>query len=132
LARLQKVPVLMALGAALTLAGCQSNTVGAHAPTVAPAPLANIPLSTPKAELGLIGRDATAVRVQYGKPAFVRKETDSELWRYDGEHCAAFFFLYRGEGGLMVRHVETLPQGKISVIDEACLAGIKARAGASS
>ncbi len=36
---------------------------------------------------------AVTLRAAYGAPDFVRRETDSELWHYDGMGCAAFFFL---------------------------------------
>src|SRR5712671_6071157 len=51
--------------------------------------------------------DAQSLRTAYGAPDFIRKEMDSELWRYDGKNCAVFFFLYR-EGVLMrIRYTET-------------------------
>src|SRR3954468_641178 len=56
-------------------------------------------------------RDAAALRKEYGKPDFVRSEANSELWRYDGNHCALFLFLYRERDSLQLRHMETLPRG---------------------
>src|SRR6185369_250309 len=55
--------------------------------------------------------DAQSLRARYGAPDFVRQESDSELWRYDGDKCAAFFFLYRDGDALKIRYSETLPRG---------------------
>ncbi len=64
-----------------------------------------------------------SLRAAFGQPAFVRKDTGSEMWRYDGAACKAFFFLYPGvSGATIVRHVETLPRGSAIAADENCLA----------
>ena len=71
--------------------------------------------------------DAQSLRTAYGAPDFIRKETDSELWRYDGKNCAVFFFLYR-EGDLMrIRYTETNPRGKDVAADPECMQGLSAR-----
>jgi hypothetical protein len=71
--------------------------------------------------------DAQSLRTAYGAPDFIRKEKDSELWRYDGKNCAVFFFLYR-EGELMrIRYAETDPRGKDVAADPACIEGLNAR-----
>jgi hypothetical protein len=133
LARVGKISVLAALClAGAVLAGCQGGNAGGPTPMTAMMPRPNVALTVPEAQAGLLGHDANAVLAAFGKPAFVRKEADSELWRYDGVQCAAFFFLYREADGLRVHHVETLPQGSLKTVDETCLTGIKARAGATS
>lgn len=140
LARVQKTCVSIAALSlvCLTIAGCKTDSVATATPTTATttatisAPPPSLALARPEAQIGLVGHDSTAILAAYGKPAFVRKEADAELWRYDGAHCAAFFFLYKDQNGLRVRHVETLPQGQLATVDEACLAGIKARAAATS
>ena len=58
---------------------------------------------------------ATGLQAAFGTPAFVRKDGATEMWRYDGAACRAFFFLYGAP--LMVRHVETLPHGAPSAAD---------------
>lgn len=119
--------------AGLALAGCKTDNAGTATPSAAiTAAPSGVALSRPEAEIGLVGRDSNTVLATYGKPAFVRKEADAELWRYDGAQCAAFFFLYKDQDALRVRHVETLPQGQLATVDDACLAGIKARAAATS
>ena len=111
------------------LAGCQTDATGT-ATASPPPPLAL--LQPPSTSSALLGWEPTAVTSLYGKPVFVRKEKDSELWRYDGQNCAAFIFFYQEQAGMRVRHVETLPQGQGVMADAACLAGIKARASATS
>jgi hypothetical protein len=81
---------------------------------------------------GLASDQAQALRAAYGPPQLVRKEADAELWRYDGEHCAAFFFLYPVNGDLHVRFVETVPRGSDAPADAACLKSIRTRASATS
>lgn len=81
---------------------------------------------------GLANDGVTALRAAYGAPQLVRKETDSELWRYDGENCAAFFFLYAMNGEMHVRFVETLPRGNGAPADGNCLRSIRAKASATS
>ena len=73
-------------------------------------------------------RNAAELRAEFGTPDFVRKETDSELWRYDGTNCALFVFLYRENDTYLLRHIETLPRGTQTATDEACVASVKARA----
>ncbi len=65
--------------------------------------------------------DAQSLRAAYGTPAFIRREPDSELWRYDGMRCAAFFFLYPEGGTYRIRHAETSPRGRDEPADPECL-----------
>ncbi|MGZ9117174.1 MAG: hypothetical protein ACXW3V_09550 [Methylocystis sp.] len=73
-------------------------------------------------------RNAAELRDEFGTPDFVRKETDSELWRYDGVNCALFVFLYRDKETYLLRHIETLPRGAQTATDDACLGSVKLRA----
>jgi hypothetical protein len=73
-------------------------------------------------------RNAADLRAEFGAPDFVRKETDSELWRYDGANCALFALLYRENDDYLVRRLETLPAGNGTPADETCIASVKARA----
>jgi hypothetical protein len=66
----------------------------------------------------------SGLQAAFGKPAFVRKDGATEMWRYDGQSCRAFFFLYGSP--LMVRHVETLPHGAEQAADMACLTALRA------
>jgi len=74
--------------------------------------------------------DAQSLRAAYGAPDFIRRETDSELWRYDAKSCAVFFFLYREAGQLRIRYTETNPRGKESPADAECVRGLSERPGA--
>jgi hypothetical protein len=112
----------VALVAAL-LASCQHRPGTAVVPGLAPGNLGRA---------GLVSDRADALRTAYGAPQLVRKEADAELWRYDGQNCAAFFFLYTVNGALHVRHVETLPRGQGEPIDVNCLKSIRSRASATS
>jgi hypothetical protein len=109
--------------AAAALASCAHKPGIALVPGLAPGNLGRAGLSSDRVE---------ALRTAYGTPQLVRKEVDSELWRYDGTNCAAFFFLYTVNGALHVRHVETLPRGQSEPIDLNCLKSIRTRASATS
>jgi hypothetical protein len=78
--------------------------------------------------------DAQSLRAAYGTPAFIRREPDSELWRYDGMSCTAFFFLYPEDGTYRVRHTETSPRGQDAPTDPDCLRSlvVPAASGASA
>jgi hypothetical protein len=91
-----------------------------------PVPSASaIPPAPPRGEPGqYLNLPATGLQAAFGKPAFVRKDGATEMWRYDGQSCRAFFFLYGSP--LMVRHVETLPHGAQNAADMACLTALRA------
>lgn len=120
----------LGLLAVLLLAGCTTQSKPAPAPPPPPAaPSIPIPAAPPYGEpLGYEDMLSTQLRERFGSPAFVRHDGRSEMWRYDGAACRAFFFLY-GEGkDSVVRHVETLPRGATSAADPACLAALRASA----
>ena len=103
------------------VAGCAAPA--AKAP--APAPQSAIPAAPPRGEPGqYLNMAGASLQAAFGKPAFVRKDGATEMWRYDGAACRAFFFLYGSP--LMVRHVETLPHGASSAWDGACLSALSA------
>ena len=106
--------------AVLLLAGCASQPVRPQLP----APTAPIPPAPPRGEPAeYINMQTVALQTDFGKPAFVRKDGVTELWRYDGKTCRAFFFLYGAP--LTVRHVETLPHGKLEAADTTCLTALR-------
>jgi hypothetical protein len=112
---------LSCLFIALAAAGC-----AAKGPAARPlAPSAAIPSAPPRGEpTQYINMASASLQAAFGKPAFVRKDGATEMWRYDGTACRAFFFLYGAP--LMVRHVETLPHGPQSAADMACLTALRA------
>jgi hypothetical protein len=75
--------------------------------------------------------DAQSLRAAYGTPAFIRREPDSELWRYEGMMCVAFFFLYLDDGIYRIRHAETAPRGQDMPADPDCLRSLLVPAGAA-
>ena len=102
----------------------QQATMQAAAPT-APMPASMMPPTpTPPPAPPT---DAVTLRSAYGAPDFVRREMDSELWRYDGTGCAAFFFLYRDGEIWRLRYSETMPRGRDMPTDAACLSGLSMR-----
>jgi hypothetical protein len=119
---------LRPLAAALlcaTLAACAA-TPRQTAPTV-PLP----PPPTPGEPAGISGMQPAQLRVAFGAPALMRKDGTTEMWRYDGAGCKAFFFLYREAGALAVRHVETVPRGREIAADQTCLDAIRAHPNAT-
>jgi len=110
------------LSLALLTAAC-----AAKAPQAPPArPVAAIPPPPPRGEPSpWFNMAATGLEAAFGKPAFVRKDGITEMWRYDGTACRAFFFLYGAP--LTVRHIETLPHGVGSAADLTCLAAFQAQ-----
>ena len=111
-------PVLAACLCAL-LSACASRPLPQTVP-LPPPPPSGEPSS-------LVGASAGDLRVYFGAPAFVRKENGTEMWRYDGAGCHAFFFLYAQGGVETVRHVETVPRGSASATDAGCLTALRAR-----
>lgn len=106
---------------ALLLAACAAKGPAAPLP---PAPSTVIPPAPPRGEPSqYINLASPALQAVFGKPAFVRKDGATEMWRYDGASCRAFFFLYGAP--LVVRHVETLPQGAQSAADLGCLSALR-------
>ena len=73
--------------------------------------------------------DAQSLRARYGAPDFIRRETEIELWRYDGEACSIFFFLYRDGDVLKLRYSETTPRGMNMAADPHCVESLNARGG---
>ena len=89
----------------------------------APVPLPMLPPPRPPPT------DAQSLRARYGVPDFIRREMETELWRYDGEACSIFFFLYREGDVLKLRYSETTPRGMNMPADPACVERLNARGG---
>jgi hypothetical protein len=101
----------------LALAACASRP---------PADRIALPAAPPPGEpAATSGMTAQALKIAYGAPAFARVDGDTQLWRYDGTACHAFFFLYPDKGTLTVRHVETLPRPADAAADPACLNALR-------
>jgi hypothetical protein len=112
----------------ITTMACLCAVLGACAsPPPKETPSVALPAGPPPGEPAWItSMDSQGLRTAFGQPAFVRKDSGSEMWRYDGAACKAFFFLYPGvSGSTIVRHVETLPRGATIAADENCLAQLR-------
>ncbi len=133
------VPPLLA-SCANTVATQPGAPVSVVPPPVNAAPVAPAPRAQPRAQTAIAPsipaippappappRDEAGVRAAFGEPRLVRKEAQSEMWRYDGVNCALFVFLYRENETILVRHMETLPKAANEAADETCVAGIRAR-----
>lgn len=108
--------------ALLLLAGCATQP--ANRPSLPP-PGAPIPPPPPRGEPpAFINLPATRLEAMLGHPAFMRRDGATQLWRYDGAACRAFFLLYGAP--LAVRHVETIPHGKTEAADTGCLTALRA------
>jgi hypothetical protein len=95
---------------------------------------ARLPSGPPAGEpAGYTGIDSGQLRVAMGNPVFTRKETGGiEMWRYDGQACKAFFFLYPKGAALSVQHVETIPRPQDAAADVSCLNRMRVDAKATS
>lgn len=112
--------MIATLGLVLLAAGCATRP-----PTT---PTNALPPGPPPGEPpGVIGLSVSELQASYGAPAFVRKENGSQMWRYDGRSCQAFFFLYGASNAAAVRHVETIPRGAEIAADVNCLVSLKTR-----
>jgi len=101
---------------AVTLCACAAE----------PPQATRLPSAPPSGEpAGIAGLESQQLRVAFGTPAFVRKDSGVEIWRYDGAGCRAFFFLFPDASGLSVRHVETIPRPSGAATDDACLARLR-------
>jgi len=123
------------LGVVFALAGCaQPARVPVSAP-VAPVrpvtspPAVPIPPAPPVGEpTAYLNLPPANLRGLLGQPQFVRQDGGSEMWRYDGASCRAFFFFQGPNGSQTVRHVETLPAGAASGADPLCLSALRSAA----
>ena len=105
---------------ALLAAGCAAESPKSRPPV----PQTTIPAAPPRGEPPqYINMASASLQAALGKPAFVRKDGATEMWRYDGTACRAFFFLYGSPP--VVRHVETLPHAPQSAADMACLTALR-------
>jgi hypothetical protein len=109
------------LGICAFTAACASRPATTDRVALPAAPPPGEPASTE-------GMSAASLKLAFGVPAFARKDGGTELWRYDGTACRAFFFLYPEANGLVVRHVETSPRPVDAAADPACLNALRHRA----
>ncbi len=99
----------------LLVAACAAETPKVALPS---APLAGEPGN-------IAGLTTDQIKIAFGQPTFVRKDNGTEMWRYDGATCKAFFFFYSANNALAVKHVETTPRGADIAADSTCLASLQ-------
>jgi len=109
---------IVVVSACILLAACANGT-GVQDRVALPSPP---PPGEPPSTIGL---SAEALRAAFGTPAFVRKDGETEFWRYNGATCHAYFFLYKTNSILTVGHVETLPHGASIAADDSCLNALR-------
>lgn len=107
---------VFAIGICVLVAACATRS-----------PQSMLPVAPPSGEPpGLTGIGEAVLRASFGAPSFERKDATTEILRYDGRSCRAFFFLYPdADGALIVRHVETLPRGATMAADTTCLDALR-------
>ncbi len=110
------------LALALIVASCAAPAQKAPAPVPGASPALPTRPRGPE-PLAFSGMAAAKLRILAGTPAFSRKDGNVEMWRYDAGTCHAFFFLTGSPA--KVDHVETLPRGKTSAADPACLIALQ-------
>jgi hypothetical protein len=127
---------LVPLGLFLLLTACAQGPRLASAPSSAPVPIlpppvqpppdVPIPPAPPRGEpSAYLGLPVANLRAMLGTPQFMRRDGGTQMWRYDGAQCRAFFFLYGPQGTETVRHVETVPAGATSAADPICLSALR-------
>lgn len=95
-------------------------------PPAAPPPAVPIPPPPPRGQpSGYLNLPAANIRGLFGTPQFIRQDGATQMWRYDGNSCRAFFFFNGPKGAETVNHVETLPAGAASAADPLCLNALK-------
>jgi hypothetical protein len=124
---------LALLSLVLALAACAQPSAPGRVASVAPVrpvtppPEVPIPRAPPPGEpRDYLNLPPANLRGLLGTPQFVRQDGASEMWRYDGASCRAFFFFQGAAGSQTVRHVETLPAGASSSADPLCLSALRA------
>jgi len=127
------VRVSAIIGSAFLLGACASGGGGMSsslspqtisAPSthaVRPAPQLAPP---PRAET-LIGLDAYGLRGQFGSPDFQRSEPGAEVWRYGGDACSLFIYMYEDESNtLRTAFVEARAEAGGELPKAPCIADI--------
>lgn len=63
--------------------------------------------SPPVDPADIVGLTRERIRNLLGQPAFVRRESLAEFWRYRHESCVLELYFYRGTGEPVLDHLET-------------------------
>ncbi len=98
-----RVLVFLAMGVMLAAcAGSGANMGASLSPQTVSAPGRTPPALKPAPSAGsLIGLDAYGLRDAFGSPDFQRNDAHAEIWRYAGDGCTLFVYLYEDESDIM-------------------------------
>ncbi len=69
----------------------------------------------------LVGLDAAAIQKMLGIPDFKRRDPPAEIWQYRNDGCLLDVFLYLGDSGYSVTHVEVRGRSVDEVSGTECL-----------
>ena len=127
------VRVSAIIGSAFLLGACASGGGGMSsslspqtisAPSTQPIRPAPQLAPPPRAET-LIGLDAYGLRGQFGSPDFQRSEPGAEVWRYGGDACSLFVYMYEDESNtLRTAFVEARAEAGGELPKAPCIADI--------
>ncbi|MCR9242499.1 MAG: hypothetical protein NXH87_14065 [Rhodobiaceae bacterium] len=121
-----RVLAILAMGAALAACAGGGNLGSSLSPQTVSAPVRSTPTLTaaPRAD-SLIGLDAYGLREAFGSPEFQRNEAHAEIWRYAGEGCTLFVYLYEDESDTMrTSFVEARAAAGGELPVDPCVAGV--------
>lgn len=98
-----RVFAILAMGVALAAcAGGGGNFGSSLSPQTVSAPVRSAPTLNPAPRAdSLIGLDAYGLREAFGSPEFLRNEAHAEIWRYAGDGCTLFVYLYEDDSETM-------------------------------
>lgn len=99
----------LVVGLVGALGACASGNVGLRsslepqtisAPSTMPVRPTPSLFPAPQAD-ALIGLDVYGLRAEFGSPDFQRYEPGAEVWRYGGDACSLFVYLYEDDSATM-------------------------------
>lgn len=129
--RRRPVPLLIPVVLALLLAACQGPQ--GRGPVARPGDppedeTAGLQIPPPGARgadpAGLRGLSAPEVVAKLGDPGYRRRDAPAEVWQYFGPGCVLDVFLYDGDAGPRVNHVELRSRNPTPAGQAACLSQI--------
>jgi len=121
-----RILAILAMGAALAACAGGGNLGSSLSPQTVSAPVRSAPTLTPAPRAdSLIGLDAYGLRQAFGSPEFQRNEAHAEIWRYAGEGCTLFVYLYEDESDTMrTSFVEARAEAGGELPVDPCVAGV--------
>lgn len=96
----------MVLLSALLLAGCVTNGVPHAGPEGQPEAAVPSQVNPDVRSEELIGLPPATLAETLGQPPVLRRDRPAEIWQYRGRDCVLDVFLYEGDSGSQVVHLE--------------------------